>query len=141
MIIKRCNFTRNLLWKLMISQEFKNLWLDRTWEQKAMITLYQRNYLNFRRRAFIFQYGVIQSYNVDKYPLSIVVHFENRRLKDKLMKILKQYEKYERMNVLQFDNVNYVTYIFICFLNRYYTQYQYHIKILILFVFLFVFLI
>lgn len=111
MIIKRCNFTRNLFWKLMISQEFKDMWVDRTWEQRALIILYQRNYLKFKRRAFIFQYGVLQSYVADKYPLSIIVHFENRRLKDKLIKILNQYEKYEKMNVLNFDNVNYVTYI------------------------------
>ena len=55
--------------------------------------------------------GVLQSYAADKYPLSIARSFENRRLKDKLIKILNQYEKYEKMNVLNFDNVNYVTYI------------------------------
>lgn len=111
MIIKNTRFSRNFFWKLMINQDFKPKYKERTWDQDCTIQLYNENYLNVKEKSIVLDYGILQTYDEKDNSKSLIVHFEKKSTKQRFEKIICAYKEFNDLNLLRLAEVTKVFYV------------------------------
>ena len=72
----------------VIDATYSKAWFYKhPWDQHSTICCYQRNLFNIQSESSIIPYGILQSFAPEKYPDSLIIHFE-RRSKDVRVKAL-----------------------------------------------------
>jgi len=111
MIIKNTRFARNFFWKLMINQEFKPKYKEKTWEQDCTIQLYNENYLGVKEKTIILDYGILQTYDEKDNLKSLIVHYEKKTTKQRFEKIISAYKDFNDLDLLRFADIFKVFYV------------------------------
>ena len=92
MIIKNCNFSKNIFWKLLIGTEFKQFYNKRTWEQDAFIKLYNNNFVS-KSKTKLLDYGILQSYKKQDHMSSLIIHYEQSTHEERLDWLKKDHDE------------------------------------------------
>ncbi len=111
MIIKNTRFARNFFWKLMINQDFKPKYKEKTWEQDCTIQLYNENYLGVKEKSIILDYGKLQTYDEKDNLRSLIVHYEKRTTKQRFEKIISAYKDFNDQGYLRLSEITQVFYV------------------------------
>jgi hypothetical protein len=111
MIIKNTRFSRNFFWKLMINQDFKPKYKEKTWEQDCTIQLYNENYLGVKEKSIILDYGILQTYDEKDNLKSLIVHYEKKTTKQRFEKIISVYKDFNDLDLLRFADIFKVFYV------------------------------
>ena len=78
LIFKNSQISADFIGSVIDAEYSKTMFYKHPWEQHSTICCYQRNLFNIQAESIIISYGILQSFAPEKYPDSLIIHFERR---------------------------------------------------------------